>query len=184
VSEAIYLADPDGNGVEIYSDKPKEQWKWEKGQVKMDTLPLDIESLLNEVRGSVLSEKGINPDTILGHIHLRVSDLNNAENFYSKILGFDVTSKEYPGALFMSADGYHHHIGSNIWSGRNIPPASEKSLGLEHFVIHIPEKNTLIEIRTNLAQNEFGNIYFKDKLKSVGTLITKDFDGIKIILSS
>jgi catechol 2,3-dioxygenase len=184
VSEAIYLADPDGNGVEIYSDKPKELWKWEKGQVKMETLPLDIESLLNEVRGTELKNGGIHPYTILGHIHLRVSDLIKAENFYSKTLGFEVTTREYPGAFFMSAGGYHHHIGTNIWSGQNIPPASERSLGLDHFVIRVPDKNTLNEIRTNLAQNEFGNIYYEDKLNSDGTLLTKDFDGIKIILSS
>jgi catechol 2,3-dioxygenase len=113
-----------------------------------------------------------------------VSDLIKAENFYSKTLGFEVTTREYPGAFFMSAGGYHHHIGTNIWSGQNIPPASERSLGLDHFVIRVPDKNTLNEIRTNLAQNEFGNIYYEDKLNSDGTLLTKDFDGIKIILSS
>ena len=100
------------------------------------------------------------------------------------MLGFDVTTREYHGALFMSAGGYHHHIGVNIWSGQNITPASEKSLGLEHFVIRIPDKNTLNEINSNLEQNEYGNIYYEDKLRSEGIIIVKDFDGIKVHLTS
>jgi catechol 2,3-dioxygenase len=184
VSEAMYLADPDGNGIEIYSDKPKEQWKWDKGQVKMETLPLDIESLMNEVRGTSSNGKGIHPDTILGHIHLRVSDLTKAENFYSKALGFEVTTREYPGALFMSAGGYHHHIGANIWSGQNIPPTPENSLGLEHYVIKIPDMDILNKIINNLKDDEFGKIKFENNLISNGTISMKDFDGIKLHLTA
>ena len=184
VSEAIYLADPDGNGVEIYSDKPKEQWKWEKGQVKMETLPLDLDSLINEVKGISSNNKGIHPDSILGHIHLRVSDLTKAENFYSKILGFDVTTREYPGVLFMSAGSYHHHIGANIWSGQNIPPAPENSLGLEHFVIRIPDNDILKKVILNLEDNEFGKIKFENDLIPNGTITTKDLDGIKLHLTA
>jgi catechol 2,3-dioxygenase len=183
VSEALYLADPDGNGIEIYSDRPKEQWKWSNGQIRMETLPLDVESLLNEVRRMELNNV-IHPDTIIGHIHLRVSDLQKAENFYSKILGFNVTTREYPGALFMSAGGYHHHIGTNIWSGQNIPPASEKSLGLDHFVIHIPDYNVLQAIKANLKDNEFGTIDFKEDTNADGIIYAKDFDGIKVYITS
>jgi catechol 2,3-dioxygenase len=183
VSEALYLADPDGNGIEIYSDRPKEQWKWSNGQVRMDTLPLDAESLLNEVKGMNLHNR-LHEDTIIGHIHLRVSDLQKAENFYSKILGFNVTTREYTGALFMSAGGYHHHIGANIWAGENIPPASDKSLGLEHFVIHIPDNNILNKIKANLKENEFGIIDFKNDTNTNGTIIAKDFDRIKVHITS
>lgn len=138
VSEAIYLADPEGNGIELYCDRPESEWKWSNGEIAMATEPLDVEALLQEAEGKPWA--GIHPQTDIGHIHLNVSSLSGAEEFYSKHLGFDVTTRSYPGALFMAAGGYHHHIGANIWAGRNAPRPPENSLGLIGFGIAVPHR--------------------------------------------
>ncbi|MDQ3022209.1 MAG: hypothetical protein M3R36_16800 [Bacteroidota bacterium] len=117
VSEAIYLTDPDGNGVELYADKPRELWEWKMGEVQMDTLPLDLSKITGELDDKEVWN-GIHPDTDLGHIHLNVSDLFQAEKIYNDIIGFNVTNSSYPGAKFFSAGGYHHHIGTNTWQTR------------------------------------------------------------------
>src|SRR5438105_3190444 len=117
VSEAIYLSDPDGNGIELYADRPREEWSWRKGQVAMVTNPLDLENLLAAVANeSTIAEAP--PETDLGHIHLHVGDLALAERFYSEFLGLAVTQRSYPGALFFAAGGYHHQIGANVWAGK------------------------------------------------------------------
>ncbi len=136
VSEAIYLADPEGNGIELYRDRPREEWKWRNNEVVMVTDPLDVEDLLKESEGKAWS--GMHPMTDIGHIHLNVGSLDEAEKFYHGQLGFDVTTKSYPGALFVAAGGYHHHLGLNIWAGRNAPPPQENSLGLMSFGIAVP----------------------------------------------
>lgn len=145
VSKAIYLADPEGNGVELYCDRPKESWRWSDGEIAMATEPLDLEALLREADGKEWA--GIHPQTDIGHVHLNVGSLASAEEFYSKQLGFDVTTRSYPGALFLSAGGYHHHIGLNIWAGRNAPRPPENSLGLISFGIGAPNQweQTLID---------------------------------------
>jgi catechol 2,3-dioxygenase len=131
VSEALYLADPDGHGIEIYRDRPKDEWRFENGQLIMSTLPLDMQGLLSESA----AEGGLPQDTIMGHIHLHVSSLTAAEDFYSGKLGFDVTVRGYPGALFVSAGGYHHHIGLNTWAGPGAAPPSPDRIGMEEFEI-------------------------------------------------
>lgn len=136
VSEAIYVADPEGNGIELYCDRPKESWRWSNGEIAMATDPLDVEALLREADGQEWT--GIHPQTDIGHIHLNVGSLENAEEFYAKQLGFDVTTRAYPGALFLSAGGYHHHIGVNIWNGRNASRPPANSLGLISFGIMAP----------------------------------------------
>jgi catechol 2,3-dioxygenase len=136
VSEAIYLADPEGNGIELYCDRPKESWQWLDGEIAMATEPLDVEALLREADGNEWT--GIHPQTEIGHIHLNVGSLASAEEFYSKQIGFDVTTRSYPGALFLSAGGYHHHIGANVWAGRNAQRPPENSLGLISFEIVVP----------------------------------------------
>jgi catechol 2,3-dioxygenase len=140
VSEAIYLADPEGNGIELYCDRPGFEWKWSNGEIAMATEPLDVEALLREADG--IGWAGIHPQTHIGHIHLNVASLESAEEFYSKQLGFDVTTRSYPGALFMAAGGYHHHIGANIWAGRNAARPPEDSLGLIAFGIATPSGMT------------------------------------------
>lgn len=139
VSEAIYLADPDGNGVEIYADRPVDLWRWESGEVVMRTWPLDLPGLLIHFRDELGDWSGLAAGTTVGHIHLHVSDLERAESFYHDLLGFEVTTRAYPGSLFLAADGYHHHIGLNTWT----TPAGARSpvptAGLEAFEIIIPD---------------------------------------------
>lgn len=136
VSEAIYLADPDGNGVELYRDRPRADWPWHGDTVQMSSDPLDAQGIL---RQAASNWQGIPEQTDIGHIHLQVSDLGQAERFFSKLIGLDVTQRNYPGALFMAAGGYHHHVGTNIWSSRGAPPAPEGAAGLAFFELAIPD---------------------------------------------
>jgi catechol 2,3-dioxygenase len=151
VSEALYLRDPEGNGIEIYRDRPREEWTWSGGEVAMDTLPLDFESVMSELPpGS--EANGMPEGTAMGHVHLNVSDLGTAEGFYAKALGFDVTSRGYPGALFVSAAGYHHHVGLNPWSGAGAPPPPTGARGLARFEIVLPGGSSLDEVENRLTR--------------------------------
>lgn len=131
VSEALYLSDPEGNGVELYVDRPEEAWKWKDGEIVMVTEELDLQDLLDSAEGEEWS--GIHSATDIGHVHLSVSSLSKAGEFYMRGLGFDLTTGSYPGALFMSAGGYHHHIGANVWMTRNAVPAQPNTAGLISF---------------------------------------------------
>ncbi|WP_298470662.1 VOC family protein [uncultured Psychrobacillus sp.] len=145
VSEALYLNDPDGNGIEIYSDRPETEWKWEKGAVAMDTLGIDAPAIL--AAGANTEWNGLPEGTVMGHIHLQVVDIEDAKEFY-ELLGFEVVTP-YPGALFMSTGKYHHHIGLNTWAGAGAQPASENMTGLEAFNIIYPS----IEARETAVKN-------------------------------
>jgi catechol 2,3-dioxygenase len=125
VSEALYFSDPDGNGLEFYADRPRDQWPEAQGQVEMATGPCDVQSLLHagERASPPLSGAG------WGHLHLRVIDLGKSEAFYASELGMKVTQRSYPGARFLAADGYHHHLGLNSW-GSPRSPHSPHALGL------------------------------------------------------
>jgi catechol 2,3-dioxygenase len=143
VSEALYLSDPEGNGIEIYRDRPREQWPEQDGSLAMATLPLDLESLQAELGDghSVVAEAPAG--TRMGHVHLQVSDLSLAEEFYVGVLGFEVTVRRYPGALFVSAGGYHHHLGLNTWHSAGSPPAPPASAGLRTFEVVLPNADEL-----------------------------------------
>ena len=120
VSEAIYLTDPDGLGIEVYADRPRSEWSYRDRQLTMATDPLDARALIAAGEGKPWS--GMPAGTVMGHVHLHVADLTAAEAFYHAGLGFDKVVWSYPGALFLSAGGYHHHLGTNTWSS-NVPPA-------------------------------------------------------------
>ena len=150
VSEALYLSDPDGNGLEIYRDRPRASWRWENGTVKMATDPLDLYSLVEEGKRDALPWEVLPAGTRIGHIHLRAGDIPQAERFYHTILGFDITAR-MPSALFLSAGGYHHHIGLNTWQSRGAGPAPETTAGLQTFVIALPNQDALAEVRARLA---------------------------------
>jgi catechol 2,3-dioxygenase len=137
VSEALYLSDPEGNGIELYRDRPRDQWPVRDGVLQMDTLPLDLDGVLGELRRED-AEAAMPAGTRIGHVHLNVGDLTAAEAFYSGALGFDVTVRGYPGALFVSAGGYHHHVGLNTWAGEGAPPAPAGSRGLNRYEIRLP----------------------------------------------
>ena len=143
VSEALYLNDPDGNGIEIYWDRDRSDWRREAGgEIAMATLPLDIEDLLHE-----LDDAPFDPDTHalmpegtrIGHMHLQVSELKQIERFYAGVLGFDVMVRAYPGALFVSAGGYHHHIGLNTWNSRGGATPLPGAVGLGAYELKLPD---------------------------------------------
>lgn len=136
VSEAIYLYDADGNGLEIYRDRPRQEWQWKNGIVTMGNQPLDFEGILAE-GGKEEPDEHLPAGTRIGHVHLQVADLAAAESFYCGVLGFVKTAVRN-GALFVSAGGYHHHVGLNVWDSFNAPPAPINSAGLEQFVIELP----------------------------------------------
>ena len=116
VSEALYLSDPDGNGIEIYRDRPREEWRRSDDQLEMATLPLDLRDVMNELAEDQRATAARVPrGRRIGHVHLQVAELADTEAFYSGVLGFDVMVRGYPGALFVSAGGYHHHLGLNTW---------------------------------------------------------------------
>jgi catechol 2,3-dioxygenase len=150
VSEALYLSDPEGNGIELYRDRPREDWPRLGGTLQMDTLPLDLGSLLSEGDGTD-GDAGMSPGTTLGHVHLQVADLAAAERFWADALGLDVTVRGYPGALFVSAGGYHHHVGLNTWAGIGAPPPPEGALGLDRFAIVLPDDEAVRAAGERLA---------------------------------
>ena len=141
VSEAVYLRDPEGNGIEIYRDRPPEEWDWDAGAVRMATLPLDVPGVMAELPEAPMPH--MSTGTVLGHVHLNVADIGATEEFYAGALGFDVTTRTYPGALFLSAGGYHHHIGSNTWEGPGAPPPPAGGLGLDAFEVVLPDAAAL-----------------------------------------
>jgi catechol 2,3-dioxygenase len=127
VSEAIYLADPEGNGIEVYADRPVTRWRGPDGAIQMATEPLDAPDLLAEARGGDWT--GYPEGGIIGHVHLQVGDTGDAEAFYHEILGFDIASR-YPGASFFGSGGYHHQLAGNIWNSRRAGPRPEGAAGL------------------------------------------------------
>jgi catechol 2,3-dioxygenase len=150
VSEALYLSDPDGNGIEIYRDRPRSQWTWHGGMVEMAVDPLDLESLLEEAERGAPADAGAPPGTRIGHMHLQVSDVDRAVQFYHGLIGFDITAS-FQGAAFLSAGGYHHHLGLNSWSSRGAPPAPADSSGLASFAIEVPGLEERDRVAARLA---------------------------------
>lgn len=138
VSEALYLDDPEGNGIEIYRDRARQEWTYEGGQLAMATLPLDVEGVLAGVSSGDVGN-GMAPGTRIGHVHLQVATIPAAEVFYVDALGFETTAGGYPGALFVSAGGYHHHVGLNTWAGVGAPAPPPGSRGLRTFTIVLPD---------------------------------------------
>jgi catechol 2,3-dioxygenase len=143
VSEALYLSDPDGNGIELYRDRPRDEWRYPGGQLQMATLPLDLRGLADELGAVTEPQTSVPADTTIGHTHLQVADIADAEAFYHGVLGFDVTARGYPGALFVSAGGYHHHIGLNTWHSAGAGPAAPGSVGMRSFEIVVPDQGEL-----------------------------------------
>ncbi len=147
VSEALYLEDPDGHGIEIYRDRPRDEWPRINGQLQMASDPVDVEGVLREAEREGKPWMGMPEGTHMGHIHLQVGDIATAREFYHGVLGFDIiVDMERMGALFVSAGGYHHHIGMNIWHSRGRGPAPEKNVGLQYFTVHLPDEQARNEV--------------------------------------
>jgi catechol 2,3-dioxygenase len=136
VSEALYLDDPEGNGIELYRDRPRDKWAYDDGELRMATLPLDVEGILAEMPGS--PDEGMPEGTTMGHVHLQVRDIPEAEAFWSGVLGFEPTVRRYPGALFVAAGGYHHQVGLNTWGTAGAPAPPEGARGLARLEVVAP----------------------------------------------
>jgi catechol 2,3-dioxygenase len=143
VSEALYLRDPDGHGIELYRDRPSAEWPYEHGELQMDTLRLDVEDLVTELPDGAGIERLAPAGTAIGHVHLQVSELAQTEAFYHGVVGFDVIVRRYSGALFVSAGGYHHHLGLNIWNSAGSGPPPAGSVALRSFDVVLPDANAL-----------------------------------------
>ena len=137
VSEAIYLADPEGNGIEIYVDRPRSKWNWNGNQVEMITAPLDVRRVLNE---ATQTWSQFPDETIIGHIHLQVADIQETEKFYQEILAASTMLHFGEQALFMSRDGYHHHFGMNTWNSHDKTPLDGVHYGLKSFALLVDGK--------------------------------------------
>lgn len=154
VSEAIYLSDPDGNGIEVYRDRPRSTWTYEHGQLKMDTVPLDYRGILAELDGDHAPWTGLAPETVLGHMHLHVGDLAAASRFYGDVVGFDFILNYGGSAAFFSAGGYHHHLGVNTWAGVGAPPSPPHSVGLRHFEIQLADGEERMRLQQRLEASQ------------------------------
>jgi catechol 2,3-dioxygenase len=136
VSEAVYLTDPDGLGIEVYADRPRDKWKYAGRELQMATLPLNVRDLVTA--GASERWSGMPNGTTIGHVHLHVGDLEQAATFYHEALGFDKVVWSYPGALFLSAGGYHHHLGTNTWAA-GAPAAGEDDARLVEWELALPD---------------------------------------------
>ncbi len=152
VSEAIYLSDPDGIGIEVYADRPRSAWRHEARQLAMTTIPLDVEDLVSA--GGDEPWTGAPEGTVIGHIHLYVRDIDQAAAFYHDALGFDKIVWSYPGALFMSAGGYHHHLGTNTWAA-SAPVAADDDAKLIEWEVVVPTARDVADAAASLESSGF-----------------------------
>ena len=147
VSEAVYLTDPDGLGIEVYADRPRDAWRYDERQLYMTTNHLDVGDLVAAARGEPWT--GMPAGTVLGHVHLYVDDIDAAAAFYHDALGFDKVVWSYPGALFLSAGGYHHHLGTNTWA-KGAPRATNADARLLEWEIIVPTRKDAEEAARNV----------------------------------
>ena len=157
VSEAIYLPDPDNNGIELYRDRPRDQWTFHGSSVNMATDPLDYQGILDELNAAPVDWQGAHAGTVMGHVHLHVSHLQPTLDFYCEVLGFDLMARMGHAAGFVSAGGYHHHLGLNTWQGVGAPPPPAGAIGLRHATIILPNHADLEQLsqRLNTANISF-----------------------------
>ncbi|ADC51538.1 hypothetical protein BpOF4_17485 [Alkalihalophilus pseudofirmus OF4] len=174
VSEALYLSDPDGNGIEIYVDRDPSEWSWSNGEVQMAVDPLNFPDLLTTHKQQPW--KGLPAGTVMGHIHLHVSELRKTEEFYIKGLGFEVVNRFGSQALFIADGQYHHHIGLNTWAGVGAPTPPLNSVGLESFDLMLSSEEKRNQIITQLK--EIGATVIEDE----GSTVTVDPSGNRIRL--
>ena len=153
VSEALYLRDPDDLGIEVYADRPRDTWRRIGGEIAMASDPLDLDGLLRAAGDG--EWQGMPAGTVIGHTHLHVGDLDQARAFYSDALGFDVMTASYPGALFLGAGGYHHHLGTNTWAGAGARATRDDEAGLIEWTIELPDVSALHGVAQSLESAGF-----------------------------
>lgn len=149
VSEAFYLSDPDGLGIEVYADRPRAAWRRSGRELMMATDPVDVAGLVAEAGGGAWD--GMPAGTRMGHVHLHVGDIARASAFYSDALGLDGMVWSYPGALFLAAGGYHHHLGVNTWAGASARPPADDEARLLEWTLELPTGADLEPLRRSLA---------------------------------
>lgn len=138
VSEAVYLQDPDDNGIEVYADTDSDSWEWTGDKVNMVTLPLDYDKLIGNTGDA--KWEGIPGKSIIGHLHLHVADLEESKKFYVDGMGLDIVAEIPRSAIFTSSGGYHHHIAFNIWNGRGAKPLPDNAAGMKYFSVTFPDE--------------------------------------------
>lgn len=149
VSEAFYLQDPDDLGIEVYADRPRSAWRRIGLQLVMGTDPVDTGALMAAAGNA--NWTGMPAGTVMGHVHLHVGSIEGSAQFFSETLGFDRMVWSYPGALFLAAGGYHHHLGTNIWAGSNARPTAPDEAGLIEWTIELPEVAALDRVAQSLG---------------------------------
>lgn len=150
VSEALYLSDPDGNGIEMYIDRPADTWKWDSnGQVYMTTDPVQFQSVLREADGTW---SGLPIDTVMGHIHLSVRNLQESEDFYTSLLDYAVVSRYGGQALFISTGGYHHHIGLNTWHSEGADALPKDAVGIQSYTVQLPDQDYAMQLKKRFVE--------------------------------
>ncbi len=153
VSEALYLQDPDRLGIEVYCDRPRSSWLRRGRELEMTSDRLDLGSLVSEAGEEPWH--GVPEGTVMGHVHLRVGDLDSAAGFFAEALGFDRMVWSYPGALFLGAGGYHHHLGTNVWGGPGAEPPGQDEARLLEWTVEVPEIGALDEVAGSLEDAGF-----------------------------
>jgi len=148
VSEAFYLQDPDNLGIEVYADRPRTEWRRMGRELMMATDPVDVDGLAAAAGGERWA--GMPAGTVMGHVHLHVGDIERARAFYSEALGFDRTVWHYPGALFLGAGGYHHHLGTNTWAGAGARSPSDTDARLLEWTIDLPDAASIVAAAASL----------------------------------
>jgi catechol 2,3-dioxygenase len=176
VSEALYLNDPDGNGIEVYWDKPHTTWTWNGGQVEMAVDPIDARGVLSEGEGKPWT--GLPSQTVMGHLHMHAADLIETADFYTKGLGFEVVSSLGNQALFLSTGRYHHHIGLNTWNGAGAAKPAENSVGLNSFSVRFPSQE-----ERDAAAARLKTLGYQVVIDQDGSISTEDPSGNKMDLT-
>lgn len=177
VSEAIYLTDPDGHGIEIYRDRPREEWTYRNGQIAMSTDPIDLQGIINELRGRPQLSSKMAPGTFVGHIHLQVAGIADTEAFYADLLGMDRLMRYGRQATFLSWNGYHHHVGANTWAGEGLAPAPDDAARLLWYEIVQPDEAAVESVAAHLSAA--GHAAERD----ADGLWTVDPSGIRVLLT-
>lgn len=164
VSEAIYLTDPDGHGIEVYRDRPRAEWPYRGSTLGMTTDPIDFEGVLRSQSGTW---RGLPPGTMMGHIHLQVAQIEATERFYIDLLGLDLVIRYGPSATFLAANGYHHHIGGNTWAGVGLSPAPADAARLLWYELRQLDAAAVDAIAA--------------RLEAAGYAFTREADGLRVV---
>jgi len=184
VSEAIYLSDPDGNGIEVYRDRPRSSWEFDGKVLKMGTEPLDTDALFAELQNEKSPWVGLLPETMLGHMHLQVASLPEAQEFYQHVLGFDLVMNYRHSAAFLSAGGYHHHIAINTWNSLGAPPPAEGATGLRYYSVVLPGVREIESLISRLEQAgvdyemQLGSLFVRDPSQNCISFTVKGNGGV------